>query len=51
VLGLGIGNAQKLGYSHKSVFWRTRDNKLEEENDRRPNFFIFWPNEVPKKLS
>jgi hypothetical protein len=24
---------------------------LKEENGRRPNFFIFWPNEVPKKPS
>jgi hypothetical protein len=24
---------------------------LKEENGRRPIFFIFWPNEVPKKPS
>jgi hypothetical protein len=32
MLGLGMGNAQKLGYSHRGVIWRTRDNKLEGEN-------------------
>jgi hypothetical protein len=32
VLGLGTENAQKLGWTHRGVFWRTRDNKLEGEN-------------------
>jgi hypothetical protein len=29
VLGLGMENVQKPGYSHTGVFWRTRDSKLE----------------------
>ena len=29
VLGLGMGNVEELGYSHRGAFWRTRDNKLE----------------------
>ena len=32
VLGLGMENAQKPGYTHRGAIWRTRDNKLEEEN-------------------
>ena len=33
----------------KGVFCIFRDNKLEEGDFRRPNFFIFRPIEVPKE--
>ena len=38
-----------LGWMYRGAFWRTRDNKFEGETSRKPIFFIFWPNEVPKK--
>jgi hypothetical protein len=31
-MGLGMGNSQNLGYSHRGAIWKTRDYKLEEEN-------------------
>jgi hypothetical protein len=47
-----MGNAQKPGYSHRRCeFGEPETTSLKEENGRRPNFFIFWPNEVPKKPS
>ena len=30
-------------------FGEPETTSLKEENGRRPIFFIFWPNEVPKK--
>jgi hypothetical protein len=32
-------------------FGEPETTSLKEENGRRPIFFIFWPNEVPKKIS
>jgi hypothetical protein len=40
-----------LGSWNKGAFCRYRDNKLEGGTSRRPNFFVFWPNKVPKKPS
>jgi hypothetical protein len=34
-------------HAHKGAFWRTSFRKLEGGKWRRPNFFIFWPIEVP----
>ena len=31
-------------------FGEPETTSLKEENGKRPNFFSFWPNEVPKKL-
>jgi hypothetical protein len=36
---------------NKGAFCRCRDNKLEGETSKKPNFFVFWPNEVPKNPS
>jgi hypothetical protein len=35
----------------KGAICRSRDNKLEEGTSKKPNFFVFWPNEVLKKPS
>jgi hypothetical protein len=32
-------------------FGEPETTSLKEENGKRPNFFSFWPNEVPKKSS
>jgi hypothetical protein len=32
-------------------FGEPETTNLKEENGRRPIFFVFWPNEVPKKPS
>jgi hypothetical protein len=32
-------------------FGEPETSSLKEENGRRPIFFIFWPNEVPKNPS
>jgi hypothetical protein len=42
----------KSQVTHTGVhFGELETTSLKEENGRRPNFFIFWPNEVPKKPS
>jgi hypothetical protein len=47
-----------MGNSHKARLLtqevqngEPETTSLKEKNGRRPNFFIFWPNEVLKKPS
>jgi hypothetical protein len=58
--GVNCGNDTCVGFRHKKCpearlltqevcFGEPKTTSLKEENGRRPNFFIFWPDEVPKK--
>jgi hypothetical protein len=39
-----------LGCANKGAICRCKDNKFEGGTSRKPIFFNFWPNKVPKKV-